>query len=403
MNPPCVGYLEKDGRWNHIANITWQESDGSMQADATGGGLNVSSGHEFKPLKRAPRKMEQLGIEWRPRTSQGVRQWTVDASGNTPSTLPVGADARIKYKSKDSFGAVLIAQKPITLTSYNDETLFQLWLSANKALLSSSHGPQLRRHGLRIITRTYTSPSCSINAWEDKDKEANMSVKAKANMMGELGGELDWTDKLTDKDWSHYSGKDKGDTVVVFFDGIEVPAWEWWLEGLRTSMGKRGPVKERSASSSANTQSVGRPDNMIRAHSYSAADSPVDERALLTEDLWGSDTPLRMHSPLSGRSPSRGRQVKSEKAESPRSISTPTRLSKYLAYDENPALPVQRAKAVPVPNQRLSMMSTATSNSSASTRAQSLRVNGYETSPPAAMHRGELQRKTGSPSLRVPT
>lgn len=84
MNPPCVGYLEKDGRWNHIANITWQESDGSMQADATGGGLNVSSGHEFKPLKRAPRKMEQLGIEWRPRTSQGVRQWTVDASGNTP-------------------------------------------------------------------------------------------------------------------------------------------------------------------------------------------------------------------------------------------------------------------------------------------------------------------------------
>lgn len=230
-----------------------------------------------------------------------------------------------------------------------------------------------------------------------------MSVKAKANMMGELGGDLDWTDKLTDKDWSHYSGKDKGDTVVVFFDGIEVPAWEWWLEGLRTSMGKRGPVKERIASNSANTQSVGRPGNMIRAHSYSAADSPVDERALLTEDLWGSDTPLRMHSPLSGRSPSRGRQVKSERAESPRSISTPTRLSKYLAYDENPALPVQRAKAVPVPNQRLSMMSTATSNSSASTRAQSLRVNGYETSPPAAMHRGELQRKTGSPSLRVPT
>lgn len=230
-----------------------------------------------------------------------------------------------------------------------------------------------------------------------------MSVKAKANMMGELGGELDWTDKLTDKDWSHYTGKDKGDTVVVFFDGIEVPAWEWWLEGLRASMGKRGPVKERGASSSSDAQSVKRPHHGSRAHSYTATDQPVDERALLSEDLWGSDTPLRIHSPLSGRSPSRGRPAQSEKAKSPRSVSTPTRLSKYLAYDEQPPLHAQRSKASPAPNQRLSMVSTATSNSSASTRAQSLRVNGYETSPPAAVHRSGLQRKTGSPSLRVPT
>ena len=328
-------------------------------------------------------------------------------SGLTPSprssTIPVGADAHIKYKSKDSFGAVLIAQKPITLTSYNDETLFQSWLGTNKALLSALHGPQLRRYGLRIITRTYTAPGCSINAWEDKDKEANMSVKAKANMMGELGGELDWTDKLTDKDWSHYSGKDKGDTVVVFFDGIEVPAWEWWVEGLRTSIGKRGPAKERSASSSSDTQSVKHPYTTSRAHSHTAADQSVDERALLTEDLWGSDTPLRIHSPLGGRSPSRGRQAHSEKASSPRSVSTPTRRSKYLAYDAKPPLPAQRSKASPVPEQRLSTMSTATSNSSASTGAQNLRANGYDTSPPAATHRGGLQRKTGSPSLRVPT
>lgn len=84
MRPPCVGYLEKDGKWNQIANITWQDSDGLLQVNGNGDGLDVNSVHGFKPLKRAPKKMEQLGIEWRPRTSQGVRQWTVDASGNTP-------------------------------------------------------------------------------------------------------------------------------------------------------------------------------------------------------------------------------------------------------------------------------------------------------------------------------
>ena len=297
---------------------------------------------------------------------------------------------------------MLIAQKPITLTSYNDETLFQAWLSANKALLSLSHGPQLRRYGLRIVTRTYTAPSCSINAWEDKDNEANMSVKAKANMMGELGGGLDWTDTLTDKDWSHYSGKHKGDTVVVFFDGIEVPAWEWWLEGLRTSIGRRDPSTERGGPSSPQTQSIDSPHSMIRPHSFSATDESVDQQAPLTEDLWGSDISLRIHTPLSNRSTSRGRQIR-EKAESPRSVSIPTRLSKYLAYDEKPPLPAQRSRAGPMPDQRLSMMSTATSDSSASTRARSLGVNSYETSPPPTRHRSELRRKTGSPSLRVPT
>ena len=84
MRPPCVGYLEKDGKWNHIANITWPQSNATLQFNDTSEGLDVASGYKLKPLERAPKKMEQLGIEWRPRTSQGVRQWTVDASGNTP-------------------------------------------------------------------------------------------------------------------------------------------------------------------------------------------------------------------------------------------------------------------------------------------------------------------------------
>ena len=84
MRPPCVGYLEKDGTWNHIANITWQDSDGSIQGHGIAEGLDVGNGLGLKPLKRAPKKMEQLGIEWRPRTSKGVIEWTVDASGNTP-------------------------------------------------------------------------------------------------------------------------------------------------------------------------------------------------------------------------------------------------------------------------------------------------------------------------------
>ena len=297
---------------------------------------------------------------------------------------------------------MLITQNPITLTSYNDEILFQSWLTANKSLLSLTYGHQLRHHGLILVTRTYTAPCCSINAWVDKDKEANMSVKAKANMMGELGETLDLTDKLTDQDWSHYSGKDKGDTVVVFFDGITVPPWEWYVESLRTSMSRSDALEDRSPSRSSDAQRLDRRHNAMRVYSSSATDESMDERSLLSEDLWGSDTPLQMNSPLSSRSPSRPRQVRFEEKERPRSVSTSTRQSRYLAYEEKHPIPVQRPRTAPIPNHRLSMTSTATPSPSASTRAPSLEVHSSESSTPPTRHKSELRRKTGSPSLRVP-
>lgn len=231
-----------------------------------------------------------------------------------------------------------------------------------------------------------------------------MSVKAKANMMGELGETLDLTDKLTDQDWSHYSGKDKGDTVVVFFDGITVPPWEWYLESLKTSISRSEASEDRSPSRSSDMHRVDRPHNMMRAYNSSATDESMDEHSLLSEDLWGSDTPLQIHSPLSNRSPSRPRQVRFEEKERPRRVSPPTRQSKYLVYDEKPPIPAQRPNAAPIPNHRLSMTSTATSSSSASTstKAPSPEVRSSESSTPPTRRRSELRRKTGSPSLRVP-
>ena len=297
---------------------------------------------------------------------------------------------------------MLITQNPITLTSYNDEILFQSWLTANKSLLSLTYGHQLRHHGLILVTRTYTAPCCSINAWVDRDNEANMSVKAKANMMGELGETLDLTDKLTDQDWSHYSGKEKGDTVVVFFDGITVPPWEWYIESLKTSISRSDASEDKSPSCSSDTHRLDRPHHKVRASSSLATDESMDESSLLSEDLWGSDTPLQIHSPPNNRSPSRPRSVRFEEKERPRRNSASPRQPRYLVHDEKPPIPAQRPKTAPIPNHRLSMTSTATSSSSASTGAPSPEVHSSESSTPPTRHRNELRRKTGSPSLRVP-
>jgi hypothetical protein len=79
----------------------------------------------------------------------------------------------------------------------------------------------------------------------DKDKEALMSAKVKAQMLGDAGITLDYNDQLTDKDWTHYAEGPEKDGVVVFFDGFQYAAWDWWWEGLKLSLGSRGPVLEK--------------------------------------------------------------------------------------------------------------------------------------------------------------
>ena len=169
MRPPCVGYIDGNNRWNFVANIEWTKDDGELQGnvcrvDADEGG--------YQPIERKPMKMEQLGIEWRPRTSIGVRQWTVDANGQTPYEftisllyrahalierleewktkgatnhrnigLPLGADAHIKYKSNTSFGAVLM----YVLSSPRSRGMFQDSLTPSEIPYPSQKSKLLTR------------------------------------------------------------------------------------------------------------------------------------------------------------------------------------------------------------------------------------------------------------------
>ena len=422
MKPPCVGYLDVNRRWNHLTNIEWEGDD---KPDT----------RIYMPLEKVPQKMAELNIEWRPRTSLGVREYKVDAKGESPyvfprplvyflslahcrlqyrADLPAGAEAAIRYASKTRFGAVLIAQKPVTLTSYNDETLFRHWIRTNHAKLAQLHGVELSRYGLWLVTRTYTTPRASINAWEDKDKEANMSVKVKANMMGDVGGDVDWSEKSSDKDWAHYSSPQG---VVAFFDGIHVPSFQWWVDGVKARIGLDvGLIRRQISPNRAGLTAQGSwrpPTNVIPekqtapgADDAWAEESPVitvtrkdqHERDLTeedtepaSEDVWGSWSPLRSASPMHARSLSRGRAGSSSLRNSPRNASTPTSSSKYIDVER------QRRKDTTDLGLRLSTASTAAGNEG--TVPRDYADDATEgVIPNKRLH--ELRRKTSSPSLR---
>lgn len=158
-----------------------------------------------------------------------------------------GVDAHIRYTSNSKFGAVLMTTAPVSLRAYNDEAVFASWLSRNKARLYKRYGPELKKYGMWIVTRTYTTGKASINAWMDKDKASVVSLKAKAAMLGELGEDLDWKDKALDKDWSHYKATTEHG-LVVFMDGIEVGPADWFLEGIRQQLATSNSPRERRLS-----------------------------------------------------------------------------------------------------------------------------------------------------------
>lgn len=160
-------------------------------------------------------------------------------------------------------------------------------------------------------------------------------MKVKAQMLGELGEDVNWQDMANDGDWSHYSGKDN-EGVVVFIDGIDMTPFDWKLEGLRQSLplpmrrnGSRLRSVSRPPGISRNDQSPiehGRPVQstpptiQIRQHhrrdrpmSWATAIDGVEDAVL--RDVGLKDSLSRSHSPSSktldsfpksqsGRSPS---------------------------------------------------------------------------------------------------
>lgn len=83
MTPPCVGYHDSKGDWNPVADIAWRGVDGKLYNAKCGDGQTPAQSDGYEPLERAPSKMEQVDIEWRPKTSKGVKQLNLNAQGQT--------------------------------------------------------------------------------------------------------------------------------------------------------------------------------------------------------------------------------------------------------------------------------------------------------------------------------
>ena len=149
----------------------------------------------------------------------------------------------------------------------------------------------------------------------DKDKEAVMSAKVKAQMLGDDGVTLDYTDQLTDKDWTLYAEGPNKDGVVVFFDGFEYAPWDWWWEGVKLGLGSGGPVKEKRDKEEGRSLAV-RQAAMNGQRSLRTGLSPRESLVGQRKRSW-DEKPVEKNGMLHAPSPPRSRRASPQNEQSP--------------------------------------------------------------------------------------
>lgn len=113
------------------------------------------------------------------------------------------------FSNSSEFGAVLVSEADVKLDYFSEDTPFRRWLKVNfQGLLKSFPHVFERPEPVWIITKTYSTPKCSIACWSGSQK--NVSLQFGLNLSVEGEGVRAAPDvskvkvKTSGTGWAHY-------------------------------------------------------------------------------------------------------------------------------------------------------------------------------------------------------
>ncbi|KAF9554916.1 hypothetical protein CPC08DRAFT_151865 [Agrocybe pediades] len=195
FHPGACGYFDDFGKWNPIAHL---ESDVAI--------LNKKGLAPVEDeIEKAP---VEDGIKWGPKTSSNVRAKKISLSAGVDSIsgIPVGVSAAYSYSVDKDVGALLLTKAPIVHEHYYHTSPFKNWCRSN-ALSILKRWPEVKRHGLWIVTSTYTTQKCGINMWSSHGKSIEVGFSADIAGIGSIGPSTEWHRSRTDEGWGEYTAK----------------------------------------------------------------------------------------------------------------------------------------------------------------------------------------------------
>lgn len=130
---------------------------------------------------------------------------------------PVEADVTLSFENEQDHGAVLATESPVLRHRIENEAAALQWMTDNTAEMLSRHQPIIKRHGVWVVTKTYTTRRCAVAIMTSKSSTVEIGLGANIQGLLALTPTSSWTVSKGDQCTEMHEDEEG---VVVFLSGI---------------------------------------------------------------------------------------------------------------------------------------------------------------------------------------
>ncbi|KAH6971582.1 hypothetical protein BKA56DRAFT_435038, partial [Ilyonectria sp. MPI-CAGE-AT-0026] len=155
---------------------------------------------------------------WGPKTSKTVVSRQLGGEAGAPLVVaPIEPSVTMSFTCEGNEGAVLTTESPVLRYRIGDESAATQWVKDNEPEILRQYKPIVERHGIWVVTKTYTSRRCGVAVMSSKSSKVEISIGVSAPGLFSLKPTSSW--KSSNEHLAHeIHDDDKG--VVVFISGV---------------------------------------------------------------------------------------------------------------------------------------------------------------------------------------
>ncbi|KAI5458932.1 hypothetical protein BGZ63DRAFT_426245 [Mariannaea sp. PMI_226] len=206
LRPGAFGYFDADGDWHTLANLS------GNQQDLVKLGLNIPD----EPVKSSSQTPETL--IWGPKSSTSVISREVGGEVGAPVVAaPIEASIKLSFQCGSDEGAVLVTQSPVLKHQIEDESAAVQWVEDNTADILKKHKAIIERHGIWVVTKTYTTQQCAVAVMSSKSSAVEIGIAANVPGVLTLSPSGKWSSSTGDAAFEIHQDEEG---VVTFISGV---------------------------------------------------------------------------------------------------------------------------------------------------------------------------------------
>ena len=143
--------------------------------------------------------------------------WSISNIFLSVTIAPVEASLRLCVQCQNDEGAFIMADNPVSKHQIDDEGAAIEWVKTNAVGLLKEYKSVIDKHGLWVVTKTYTSRRCAVAVMSSRSSSAELGISADVPGVLTLTPSSEW---LTSSTNSSFEIHEDEQGVVAFMSGI---------------------------------------------------------------------------------------------------------------------------------------------------------------------------------------